>query len=185
MGVDTGLLWTSSAASAAVAALSVDVAGTADAAAIARLRTTAAEDLTRRYGDGHWSSSVSERGVLRSVRDSRILVARAGGAVVGTLRLTSKKPWAIDAGHFTPVSRPLYLVDMAVEPLMQRQGVGRLLLAEASAVAVAWPADAIRLDAYDADAGAGGFYAACRYTEVARIVYRRVPLVYFELLIEP
>ena len=25
----------------------------------------------------------------------------------------------------------------------------------------AWPVDAIRLDAYDADAGAGGFYAKC------------------------
>lgn len=185
MGVETGLRPPPGARGAALATVSVGIAGELDALAIARLRTAAADDLTRRYGDGHWSSSVSERGVLRGIRDSRVLAARAGGAIVGTLRLTPKKPWAIDGGSFTAVGRPLYLVDMAVEPAMQRQGVGRALLAEAAAIARAWPADAIRLDAYDAEAGAGGFYAACGFTEVGRLVYRRVPLVYFELPIGP
>jgi ribosomal protein S18 acetylase RimI-like enzyme len=72
---------------------------------------------------------------------------------------------------------------MAVAPGMQRQGVGRRLLDEACAVAAAWPSDAIRLDAYDASAGAGGFYAKCGFQEVGRITYRGVPLIYFELLI--
>jgi GNAT superfamily N-acetyltransferase len=182
MAVETGLRRTDGDRRAA-ATLSVDIAGEADAGPIARLRTAAAEDLTRRYGDGHWSSSVSEQGVLRGFRDSRVLVARDGGAIAGTLRLTAKKPWAIDAGHFTAVARPVYLVDMAVDPRVQRQGVGRMLLAAAAARARAWPAQAVRLDAYDADAGAGGFYAACGFTEVGRVVYRRVPLLYFELLL--
>ena len=47
----------------------------------------------------------------------------------------------------------------------------------------AWPADAIRLDAYDAPAGAGDFYAKCGFREVGRATYRGVPLVYFELLL--
>jgi hypothetical protein len=47
--------------------------------------------------------------------------------------------------------------------------------------AVRWPADAIRVDAYDAEAGAGGFYAKCGYREVGRVVYRNTPLVYYEL----
>jgi hypothetical protein len=48
------------------------------------------------------------------------------------------------------------------------------------AIARAWPADAVRLDAYDAPAGAGGFYARCGYRERGRVTYRGVPLIYFE-----
>jgi hypothetical protein len=57
------------------------------------------------------------------------------------------------------------------------------LLKEAGAVARAWPADAIRLDAFDADAGAGGFYAKCGWGEVARVTYKKDPLIYFELVL--
>ena len=49
--------------------------------------------------------------------------------------------------------------------------------------AVTWPANSIRLDAYDDPAGAGGFYRACRYREVAHVTYRDVPLLYYELLL--
>jgi GNAT superfamily N-acetyltransferase len=66
---------------------------------------------------------------------------------------------------------------------MQRQGIGRLLLTEAVRVARAWPADAIRLDAFDAEAGAGAFYAKCGFREVGRVVYRKAPLIYFEALL--
>jgi hypothetical protein len=57
------------------------------------------------------------------------------------------------------------------------------LLAEASRVATELGADAIRLDAYDADAGAGGFYRACGYSPRRGKVYRGVPLLYFERLL--
>jgi hypothetical protein len=46
-----------------------------------------------------------------------------------------------------------------------------------------WPADAIRLDAFDAEAGAGAFYARCGRREVGRTSYRNTPLTYFEFLI--
>lgn len=72
---------------------------------------------------------------------------------------------------------------MAVTPTRQNQGVGKRCLEEAKQVARAWPADAIRLDAYDADAGAGPFYARCGWIEVGRAKYRNAALVYFELLI--
>ena len=62
----------------------------------------------------------------------------------------------------------------------QRTGLGRAALEDALDVARAWPADAVRLDAYDAPAGAGGFYARCGFTERGRVVYRGNPLVYFE-----
>jgi GNAT superfamily N-acetyltransferase len=160
--------------------ISVRVAEPADAAAIAELRTAVSADLTERYGHGHWSGCATERGVRLAIRTSRVLVAHRGATLLGTLRLATKKPWAIDVRYFTPVPRALYLLDMAVAPRRQRSGIGRRLLEEALEVARRWPAQAIRLDAYDAPAGAGTFYARCGYRECGRVIYRTVPLVYFE-----
>jgi hypothetical protein len=94
------------------------VATQADAAALAALHTAVAEDLTRRYGHGFWSTKTSEKGALLGIRDSRVLIGRNGKTIVGTLRLPTKKPWAIDVSYFTPVKKPLYLVGMAVVPAM-------------------------------------------------------------------
>jgi ribosomal protein S18 acetylase RimI-like enzyme len=71
---------------------------------------------------------------------------------------------------------------MAVAPDLQRRGVGRLCREEAAKVAKKWPGDAIRLDAYDAEAGAGEFYRKCGFREVGRASYRNTPLVYYEML---
>jgi GNAT superfamily N-acetyltransferase len=163
--------------------LALESASCDDAAAIAALRTDVALDLTRTHGRGHWSSAATERGVRRGIETSRVLVARRDGEIVATLRLATKKPWAIAPEYFTSVRRPLYLLDMAVAPALQRRGLGRRLLEEATLVARAWPAQSIRLDAYDAPAGAGGFYASCGYRERGRVTYRKVPLIYYELLL--
>ncbi len=158
-------------------------ASDADAPAIASLHNSSAEHLTREYGHGGWSGRVTERGVLWGIRTSRVLVFKNDSRIVGTLRLATKKPWAIDGKYFVSVRRPLYLIDMVVEPGLQRQGIGRILVEEAKAIAKAWPAEAIRLDAYDAEAGAGGFYAKCGFREVGRVTYRNTPLLYYELLL--
>lgn len=42
----------------------------------------------------------------------------------------------------------------------------------------------MRLDVYDAVAGAGGFYAACGLHERGRVKYKGNPLVYFEQLLQ-
>jgi GNAT superfamily N-acetyltransferase len=99
------------------------------------------------------------------------------------MTLATKKPWAIELTYFSPVPKALYLHAMAVAPELQRQGIGRELVRRAVAFARAWPSQAIRLDAYDAPAGAGGFYAKCGFREVGRVTYRTVPLVYFELIL--
>ena len=125
----------------------------------------------------------TERGVLNDLRISQVWLALRGDAPIATFRLSSRKPWAIDASYFTPSARPLYLTDMAVRPDLQRQGVGQRCVAEMISIARQWPSDAIRLDAYDADAGAGGFYARCGFREVGRVTYRGTALVYFELAI--
>ena len=154
-----------------------------DAPAIAALRNTVAGELTRRHGKGHWSFLVSDRAVATVMRTSRVLIARRDRDIVATLRLASKKPWAIDRAYFADAKRPVYLTDMAVAPELQRHGIGRRILEEAKAIAREWPADAIRLDAYDAPAGAGAFYEKCGFTQVGAKTYRGVPLLYFELLL--
>ena len=154
-----------------------------DAPAITELRNAVARQLTAAHGYGHWSTEVSDRAVLARMRTGRVLVARRGRRIAGTLCLATKKPWAIDPRYFSPVRLPLYLTDMAVAPDLQRQGIGRRCLSEAARLARGFPADAIRLDAYDDDAGAGGFYRSCGYRDVGHAVYRNVPLIYFEQLL--
>ncbi len=153
-----------------------------DAAALAAVRIAAADRLTRDFGEGHWSAHTNEASVLRDIKVSHVLAIRDRGRIVGTLTLQTKKPWAIDVACFTPCRKALYLINMAVDPERQRSGVGRMLLDAAATVARAFPADAIRLDAYDSAAGAGGFYRKCGYTQVGGKIYRGVPLLYFELL---
>jgi GNAT superfamily N-acetyltransferase len=167
--------------------LSIREAVAADADAVASVRVAAAEDLTARFGKGLWSSTATDKGVLFAMMRGRVMVAMEDGAIIGTLTLSTRKPWAIDPAYFTKVRTPIYLTSMAIEPAMQGKGVGRALLADAEERARQWrnpgPGQSIRLDAFDAVAGAGGFYAKCGYTERGRVVFRTAPLIYFERLL--
>lgn len=161
----------------------LEPAGPDAAAAVAALRNAVAEDLTLRFGKGHWSGTSTEKGVLYGLQTAKIYVAWDSGRLIATLSLATKKPWAIDAAYFTRCRKPLYLTAMAVAPDLQRQGLGRLCLAQVEVLARDWPAEAVRLDAYDLAAGAGDFYAKCGYRERGRVTYRTVPLIYYEKLV--
>ncbi|HVT61339.1 MAG TPA: GNAT family N-acetyltransferase [Thermoanaerobaculia bacterium] len=157
---------------------------TPDAAlAIAALRTAVALNLTTRYGRGHWSLKTSAKGALFGLRTSLVRVVWRESRLVATFALATKKPWAIDRKYFSACAKPLYLTNMAVDPELQRQGIGRLCIEDAKRIARAWPSDAIRLDAYDAEAGDGDFYAKSGFREVGRVAYKGTPLVYFEMLL--
>lgn len=155
-----------------------------DAPAITALHNAAAGALTAQFGEGHWSSLVTERGTASTLRHARVRVGREGRRILTVLRLATKKPRAIDVSYFTPVKKPLYLTGMSVSVSRQGRGLGRLALDDAIMVARKWPADAIRLDSYDAAAGAGQFYAACGFRERGRVRYKGNPLVYYELLLK-
>ena len=162
----------------------IERATVALAPAIASLRNDAADHLTKQYGRNYGSGHCSDRGVVADMkRGGVVYVARARTGLLGTMTLDTRKPWAIDPVYFAKSRRPIYLTNMAVAPDHQRTGVGRALLAEAARIAAAWPADAIRLDAFDTASGAGEFYARCGFSEVGRKAYRAVPLIYYELLI--
>lgn len=162
--------------------ISITEAVTEDAPAIAEIRNLAAEDLTTRYGKGHWSNTGTAKAVLFGMTNGRILIAKVESKIAGTLRLTTKKPWVINVDYFTPVDSTIYLTDMAIHPDYQNKGVGRAMIEEAKSIAMDWPAGSIRLDAYDAEAGAGDFYLKCGFTDRGHIVYKTVPHIYFEWL---
>ncbi len=154
-----------------------------DVPAIAALRNATAGALTARFGEGHWSTLVTERATAAGQRHARIRVGRSGTRILTVLRLATKKPWAIDTSYFTPVKRPLYLTGMAVAVGYQSHGLGRRALEGARAIALAWPADSIRLDSYDAAAGAGRFYAKCGFQPRGHVSFKGEVLEYYELLL--
>ena len=163
----------------------VDLATLEDIPGIVAVRVNAAEDLTARFGGGHWSGHATERGVAWDMRQGKVLVARRGSKIVGTLKIATRKPWAIDVSYFTPCKRPWYLTNMAVDPAHQRLGIGKRCVLEAVRLVRGLGGDAVRLDAYDdAKAGAGPFYEKCGFREVGRATYRVTPLVYYELSVK-
>lgn len=162
----------------------IDVATLEDIPAIVHVRVNAAEDLTTRFGGGHWSGHASEKGVAWDMRQGKVLVARRGKSIVATLKIATRKPWAIDVSYFTPCKRPWYLTNMAVDPAHQGKGIGKRCVLEAVRLVREWGGEAVRLDAYDAVAGAGEFYEKCGFTERGRVTYRITPLIYYEMLVD-
>ena len=165
--------------------LTFSIAEAAEAPALAALQNRVNEDLSRRYPGGPWAPNATERGVLFGMKHARVLLVHRGEEIAGMLRLQTKKPWAIDISYFTPVRKAIYLTGMAIDPVSQGQGVGSALMTEAAILARNWPVDAIRLDAYDREGGAGGFYARNGYTERGHVLYKKSPLIYFELVFGP
>jgi GNAT superfamily N-acetyltransferase len=158
----------------------VSVASFHDARAIALLRVAVARDMTRQFGPGHWSACPSKAVVSRQLRASRVLVAREGADIVGTVRLVTAIPTLFTAGGFTSVNTALYLLGLAVAPVRRRRGIGMQLMDAAKDAARAWPAQALWLDAYDHAAGAGSFYLRCGFHEVGRGSNGEVPLIFYE-----
>jgi GNAT superfamily N-acetyltransferase len=155
----------------------------ADCRAIAALRNASAAQLTKEFGPGPWSNQATEEGVRRRMQSATIYLHRRGTSLVAMLALSTRKPLAIDPTCFTAVPRPLYLTDMAVHPYFQHDGIGRECLEAVDDLVRGWPADGIRLDAYDAPAGAGEFYRRCGYVERGRATYRGTRLIYYEHLL--
>ena len=156
-----------------------------DARAIADLRGAVARHMTLQHGQGHWSPCPSKAEVTRQLRASHVLIARQQGRIVGTVRLATANPLAFDSGSFTSVETAIYVLGLAVAPECRKQGIGRQLIEAAKAVARSRPAQALWLDAYDSEVGAGPFYSRCGFRRVGPTTFKEVMLVYYEWLAGP
>lgn len=161
--------------------LRFSTAGPTDAEELAALRNAVAQDQLKRFGVK--SFNTTSRGILCDLRWGQIFIARRNHPIVSSLLLVKKKPWAVDVSYFTPVEYPLYVRSMNTLPGMQRKGAGSRLIEFVLKTAKQSGCQALRLDAFDAAHGAGGFYLKCGFTERGRTTYRGAPLVYFEYLL--
>ena len=156
-----------------------------DAAQIHAIRVAAADDLTRRFGSGHWSHVSNLRTIRKHVTDETVWVGARASELVATLRITDSKIGFYRSAWFSdPKARAGYLMHMAVGPDHQRFGCGATLLREAEGVAMKQGLECVRLDSYDAPAGAGSFYAKAGYTHVYSGEVNGVPLQYWEKLLQ-
>jgi GNAT superfamily N-acetyltransferase len=162
---------------------SISVATLGQARALVALRSAVARGMTEQFGAGHWSACPSKAEVLRQLRASHVLVARRDVELIGTVRLVRALPWAIDSSAFTPVAKPWYVLGLAVAPQYRGQGVGRELMEAAKQPARTWGAQALWLDAYEHEAGAGPFYLKCGFRKIGRTQHGAVPLSLFEWLV--
>ncbi|MGB8029277.1 MAG: GNAT family N-acetyltransferase [Terracidiphilus sp.] len=154
-----------------------------DIAELVAMRTRVSQDLAKRFGEGFWVGKPTESGERFLMRIAQVYIARYRGRLIATLALSTRKPWSIDVKHFRASAKPLYLRAMAVDPAEQHKGVGRQCIADARWIAKKAGREVIRLDAFDCVAGAGEFYRKCGFTEAARVVYKGVPHIDFELAV--
>jgi hypothetical protein len=90
--------------------LTFGTATDSDVAELAALHRATAERLTQEFGYRSLVfGAIRKNRVPRDLsrpKFSRILIARASnGRIVATLRLATKKPWAIDTSYFSPAQR--------------------------------------------------------------------------------
>jgi hypothetical protein len=80
----------------------LQIATVRDVSDVASLRTAVNQHLTSQYGNGYWSSGLTEKGLLFAMRTSTVYVSRDQNGLVATLTLSTRKPWAIDKKVFPP-----------------------------------------------------------------------------------
>lgn len=160
----------------------ISTATVADVPSLVALRTSVAQRMAERYGEGDWSALPTEAAVIRQVRASRILIERRDSRIVGTVRLAAAIQALFDASAFTPVAHAFYVLGLAVAPDVQGQGIGRALMAAAKDTARESFADALWLDAFEHAAGAGIFYEKCGFRRVGGVQRGAMRLGYYEWL---
>lgn len=152
-----------------------------DAAAVHAIREACAQLLTSKHGDGHWGYVPSQSRIAQGIKDGQVYVVKIDAEIDATLTLSNEAPSFFDLSLFQDARAvAVYLTGLAVRPDRQGQGLGRRCMAEVERLAKDARAAAIRFDAYDAPAGAAGFYLKCGYRLSGRKSFRNVPLAFFE-----
>ncbi len=146
-----------------------------------RLRNACADDLSRRYGAGPWSSHGHAITMRALARERCVLVAQRTGRSVATMTLGTECPRVHRPEWFAkPTSKACYLTGLYVSPDEQGRGVGTWMMAQADRIAQTWSCAALRFDAYKGPAGAVPFYRRLGYASRGQFEVAGVWLELFE-----
>ena len=133
------------------------------------------EELYGRAGDaeeGRLDGSRWKRGVYPLRQDAQegleagaLYIAELDGQIAGSVILRREQDSAYrQASWQIPFEAPVFVVHtLAVDPAYRHRGVGRALLRHAAKVGREAGLQAIRLDVYEENRTAIGFYEACGY----------------------
>jgi len=166
---------------ASVDGLLTRVARRDDTQPLRAVRIAASDKLTKRYGSGHWSLVTGVSTIQKHIQARTVWVGELSGKLVATLRFTESKVGFYRSSWFSdPEACAGYLMHMAVSPDKQKRGYGTALLREVEAAAINRGLEYMRLDSYDAPAGAGPFYVKAGYNLVHSREINGVPLQYWE-----
>ena len=103
-----------------------------DVEAVRSIRAAAADNLTARFGRGHWSLVTAVAGLRDKAEEGSLYLIERESSPVGTFMLTDEKigfyrvEWFADANV-----RAAYLLDLAIHPSVQRKGLGRYAMGQA------------------------------------------------------
>lgn len=164
-----------------MATASIRLAAPGEIAGIYKLSVAAASDLVDKYGQGRWRVAAARKTLKRNQQSDSLFVIVKDAVIVGTFCFTTKKAGFYRRGWFAFPDDPAgYLLNMAIAPQHQRQGIGREVMNHIDQLARSMKLLAVRFDAYEANAGAGGFYRKCGYQLVHVGKVGDVGLEYYE-----
>lgn len=161
--------------------VSIRLAEPDDLARIHGISANAASDLVEKHGHGHWGVISTRKTLKRATQEASLYVIAQDGLTVGTFRLTNNKIVFYRKAWFArPDDLAAYLLNMAIDPAYQRQGIGQVAMREIDQRVRDMNLLALRFDAYAGPAGAGIFYQKCGYMLVHKGCVGDVALEYYE-----
>jgi len=150
---------------------------------IAAIRDDSADDLTHRFGPGHWSGHSKLDRLKRELKKPRQLyLVKSGDEPVATFAIAESGPKFLRPAWFAEPEAPvMYLTALAVAPAWQGRGVGRWCMKFIRKAVADHGLKWIRFDAYNAPAGAADFYVKCGCVERRKFGFNGVGLIAFEM----
>ncbi|MBS1713094.1 MAG: GNAT family N-acetyltransferase [Armatimonadetes bacterium] len=160
---------------------------------VSQMRVAAGERLTERLGPGNWAGTALVPSIKERIRSadptlhrSTLFVAVEEGRALASVALSTFAPGFWKKSLWSePGASALGVFALVVHPDVQRQGLGRFVMAQVEGVARGRGIPFVRLDAYSANPGSNAFYEALGYDRRAVIDLRGTGLVLYEKRVLP
>ena len=132
----------------------------------------------------HWNSTFPGTEVIQSdLKNGSIYLVKDKGVCKGMVTLSDREPVDYrDVDFQNPISKPLYLQNMAVHPKWQGKGIAQLMVDYAQNFAKDHGFDSIRLDVFKPSESARQLYEKQLFREVASFhsAFQKIPFICYE-----